>query len=60
MAGNISNGGIGKSPVIDRQNQITDTNFVAQASEEMEKLIFKRKDILYQPVPITFKGGKTE
>lgn len=60
MAGNVSNGGIGKSPVVDKLNQITAVNFEGKASEKLENLVYRERDILYQPVPIAFGGCKKE
>lgn len=58
MAGNVSNGGIGKSPVIDRINNTLSSDRTSAVSAKMSDLVCKRKGTIYQRVPISFSGCK--
>lgn len=61
MAGTVSNGGIGKSPSIDKINQSNRSSTIeTEISEKLEDLICKQENEIYPPVEISFAACKKE
>lgn len=60
MSDTVINGAIGKSPLIDKMNQISVEQIKSRVPEQMENLVLKHGETIYQSVPISFEKCKKE
>ena len=60
MAYSVSNGAIGKSPLIDQVNHLPIGQVNKQITEKMEQLVCGQKTPIFASVPISFEGCKEE
>lgn len=60
MASSVMNGAIGKSPLIDKMNQLTAENVKSKTTAQMEQQECNGKTVKYPSVPVSFSGCKKE
>lgn len=60
MAYSVVNGAVGKSPLIDKLNQLPSAQTDSRVSRQMEEFVMGDKSLIYQPVPVTFEKCKEE
>lgn len=60
MASSVINGAIGKSPLIDKVNQLAAKEVAIRTNAQMEQDIYGGKTLKYPSVPVSFPECKKE
>lgn len=60
MSYSVINGAVGKSPLIDKINQIPVWQFKSGAQEQMEQLVFGHSEVICQSVQVSFDACRRE
>lgn len=60
MSSSVINGAIGKSPLIDKINQLAAKEVTILANTQMEKYVYGSDELKYPPVQISFANCKRE
>lgn len=60
MSSSVMNGAIGKSPLIDKMNLLTEGEIKKKTASQMAQQICGRKSVKYPSVPVCFSECKKE
>lgn len=60
MSSSVMNGAIGKSPIIDKMNQLAAKEIRNKTTAQLEKQILQKKPLKYPSVSVSFAGCKEE
>lgn len=60
MSYSVINGAVGKSPLIDKVNQLSVGQVKSRVPEQMEQLVSGHSKIIYQPVSFSFAKCREE
>ncbi len=60
MSSSVINGAIGKSPLIDKINQLAAREATIRANAQMEQYIYGRETLKYPPVQVSFPNCRKE
>ncbi len=60
MSYSVINGAVGKSPLIDKMNQLPVGQVKSRVPEQMEQLVSGHSEMIYQPVPFSFNRCREE
>lgn len=60
MSYSVINGAVGKSPMIDKVNQLTEGETRDKAAERMENLVCRKGSENYPALPVSFPECKNE
>lgn len=60
MSSSVMNGAIGKSPLIDKMNQLTVREIRNRTTAQMEQQVCGGDTVRFAPVPVSFQGCKEE
>lgn len=60
MSYSVINGAVGKSPLIDKVNQLPVYQIKNRVPEQMEKLVLGHSEMIYQPVQLSFDKCREE
>jgi hypothetical protein len=60
MSYSVINGAVGKSPLIDKVNQLPVCQIKNRVPEQMEKLVLGHSEMIYQPVQFSFDKCREE
>lgn len=56
----VMNGAVGKSPLIDKMNEIPAVQMSSQCSRQLERLVCEQNHAAYQPVSVSFQQCRKE
>lgn len=56
----VMNGAVGKSPLIDKMNEIPAVQMCSQCSRQLEKMVCEQNHAAYQPITVSFQGCRKE
>lgn len=60
MSYSVINGAVGKSPLIDKVNQLPVCQIKSRVPEQMEQLVLGHSQMIYKPVKLSFDRCREE